>query len=109
MQLTSEVTDIAPAAYGRQIAFMSKRDGNWEVYVVNADGSGLKRLTNKPANEGLPAWSPDGKTLAYVSDQGGAWAVWVMSPNGSNQRKLFDIGGGGLPSAWHLERISWGP
>ena len=88
---------------------MTDRDGNWEVYLVNADGSGLKRLTNRMANDGLPAWSPDGKTIAFVSDLGGVWAVWAMDPDGSNPRRLFDMGGGGLASDWLHERISWGP
>ncbi len=106
-QLTLHTQDTAPAAYGDRIAFMSNRDGNWEIYVVKDDGSGLERLTNNTANDGLPTWSPDGETLAFVSDQGGVWAVWAMNPDGSNRRKLFDIGGGGLPVDWQHERISW--
>ncbi len=46
----------APAA-GR-IAFVSERDGNFEVYVMNADGSEQTRLTNNPADDGGLAWSP---------------------------------------------------
>ncbi len=107
-QLTEHAGDTAPAAYGSKIAFMSTRDGAWEIYVINIDGSGLKRLTNSMANDGLPTWSPDGKTLAFVSDQDGAWAVWAMSPDGSNRRKLFPIGGGGLAVDWWDEQISWG-
>jgi tetratricopeptide (TPR) repeat protein len=106
-QLTDRAEDTAPASHGSRIAFMSNRDGNWEVYIMNEDGSGLKRLTNNAANDGLPTWSPDGQTLAFVSNQGGAWAIWAMSPNGSNRRKLFDIGGGGLVFDWEHERISW--
>ena len=104
---------------GQQVAFMSRRDGNWEVYVVNLDGSGLRRLTRNPANDGLPAWSPDGKYLAFVSDRDGAWAVWVLPVRGGEPRKLFDIGGpldgrvtGAAPHethGWVEERISWGP
>jgi TolB protein len=108
-RLTDRSEDTAPAAHGNRIAFMSTRDGNWEVYIMNEDGSGLKRLTDNAANDGLPAWSPDGKTLAFVSNQGGAWAIWAMSPDGSNRRKLFDIGGGGLVFDWEHERISWAP
>ena len=106
-QLTDHPDDTAPAVYGNRIAFMSSHDGNWEIYIVNNDGSERKRLTNNAANDGLPTWSPDGKTLAFVSNQGGPWAIWVMSPDGSNRRKLFDIDGG-LPD-WQQERISWGP
>ncbi|NIV31251.1 MAG: hypothetical protein GWN58_17675, partial [Anaerolineae bacterium] len=67
---------------------MSARDGNWEVYAVNLDGSGLKRLTNNSANDGLPTWSPDGQSIAFVSNRSGAWAIWVMDRSGDNARKL---------------------
>ena len=43
---------------GRKIAFHSNRDGNFEIYVINADGRGLTNLTNNPANDGASAWSP---------------------------------------------------
>jgi tetratricopeptide (TPR) repeat protein len=106
-QLTEHSEDTAPAVYGSQIAFMSNHDGNWEIYIMGIDGTGVRRLTDNTANDGLPTWSPDGRTLAFVSNQGGPWAVWAMSPNGSNRRKLFDIGGEGLHSDWQQERISW--
>lgn len=108
-QLTKEQTDTAPAAFGDRVAFTSNREGNWEIYLVNLDGSGLKRLTDNAALDGLPTWSPDGQTIAFVSNQGGAWAVWAMSPDGSNRRRLFEIGGSGLASDWQHERISWAP
>jgi len=107
--LTDHPQDTAPAGYGSKIAFMSNRDGNWEIYLVNSDGSGLKRLTHNASNDGLPAWSPDGKTIAFVSDEGGTWALWTVSLEGANRRKLFDLGGSGLASDWQQERISWGP
>jgi TolB protein len=108
-RLTDRPEDTAPAAHGGQIAFMSTRDGNWEIYIMNQDGSDLARLTYNAANDGLPTWSPDGKTLAFASNQEGGWAIWAMSPDGSNRRKLFDIGGGGLVFDWEHERISWAP
>jgi TolB protein len=108
-QLTEDSQDTAPAVHADKIAFASNRDGNWEIYIMNNDGSELQRLTNNAADDGLPAWSPDGDAIAFVSNQGGAWAVWVMSPDGSNRRKLFPIGNGGLALDWLHERISWGP
>ncbi|MBN1993841.1 MAG: PD40 domain-containing protein [Anaerolineae bacterium] len=116
--VTDTDKDTAPALSpdGSKIAFMSNRDENWEIYLVNSDGSGLQRLTDDPANDGLPAWSPDGQVLAFVSDRGGAWAVWAMRPNGQDQRQLFSIEGSpdGLigtdvyaSRGWTEERISW--
>jgi Tol biopolymer transport system component len=96
---------------------MSQRDGNWEVYRVNLDGTGLTRLTNNGANDGLPAWSPDGSSIAFVSNRDGGWAVWAMNADGSNQRSLFKLPGSpdgiiaGEPSynsrGWGAEHIDW--
>jgi TolB protein len=108
-RLTEHADDTAPAASGDRVAFMSNRDGNWEVYIMGIDGSGVKRLTNDSAHDGLPTWSPDGKTIAFVSNRSGAWAIWAMNADGSGQRKLFDIGGGALAYEWQKERISWAP
>ncbi|HFD38795.1 MAG TPA: hypothetical protein ENJ31_02935, partial [Anaerolineae bacterium] len=110
-RLTTHQSDTAPAGHGTKVAFMSARDGNWEVYRVNMDGSGLKRLTQNNAQDGLPTWSPDGKSIAFVSNRGGVWAIWVMNADGSNQRKLFDLDGGYGSGKfdWTTERISWAP
>lgn len=51
-----------------KIAFASNRDGNWEIYVTNADGSGQKNLTNSPAWDIYPRWTPDGK-IVFFSDR----------------------------------------
>jgi Tol biopolymer transport system component len=117
-QLTQALTDIAPEGSpdGKQVAFMSLRSGNWDVYVVNTDGTGLTQLTTNGAQDGLPTWSPDGQTIAFASDRDGAWAIWAMNRDGSNQRKLFDTGGtiDGVVGidvrnsyGWTQERISW--
>ena len=110
-QLTRDPSDTAPVVYGNRIIFMSMRDGNWELYGMNLDGSGLQRLTFNSANDGLPDFSPDGQTVAFVSDEGGMWAIWAMNPDGSNRRKLFDLGGtfGGGEYDWTTEQISWAP
>jgi tetratricopeptide (TPR) repeat protein len=115
----TEETDPEASPDGQQVVFMSRRDGNWEVYVARLDGSNLRRLTWNPANDGLPVWSPDGRHIAFVTDRDGRWAVWVMRPDGSEQRRLFGIGGfldGQMQNAaphenhgWVEERISWAP
>jgi dipeptidyl aminopeptidase/acylaminoacyl peptidase len=65
-----------------KIAFMSDRDGNEEVYVMNPDGSGPVNLTNNPAIDLKPAWSPDGKRIAFASNRDGgdfnSFEIYVM-------------------------------
>jgi len=111
-QLTTDSSDMAPAAHGSKVAFMSIRDGNWEIYSINTDGSDLKRLTNNGVNDGLPTFSPNGQFIAFVSDEGGKWAIWAMNADGSGRHKLFDLNGGygsGEEYDWTTERISWAP
>jgi TolB protein len=76
---------------GREIAFRSDRDGNDEIYVVNADGTELRRLTHNSKSDGGPLWSPDGRRILFWrSSQGYGFRgdVWVMNADGSAQRNL---------------------
>lgn len=110
--LTNETADTAPAVHGKRVAFMSTRSGgNWEIYVINADGSGLRRLTDNGCNDGLPAWSPDGQYIAFLTDQDSRWGIGVMAADGSGRRRLFDIPStqGSIPPDWPSERLSWAP
>jgi len=71
-----------------RIAFISSRDGNWEIYVMNADGTDQHNLTNHPADDWEPAWSPDGTQIAFVSVRDGNHEIYVMDADGSNVRNL---------------------
>jgi TolB protein len=73
---------------GKQIAFMSARDGNPEIYVMNADGSNVRRLTNHPAGESSPTWSPSGSQIAFTSDRTGKAQIYVVNTDGSNFRRI---------------------
>ena len=120
-QITTDPSDKNPdvSPDGSQVAFMSQRDGNWEIYTSDLQGSNLKRLTSDPANDGLPVWSPDGLSIAFGSDRGGVWAIWVMNADGSNQRQMFALEGpldGHVRNeqdfasrGWTDENISWVP
>ena len=64
---------------GAKIAFNTSRDGNQEIYVMNADGSDPTNVTNAPDSaEGLADWSPDGRRLALYSDRPGNKDVFVV-------------------------------
>ncbi|MCH8294258.1 PD40 domain-containing protein [Candidatus Poribacteria bacterium] len=82
----------AQAPKQAQIAFVSYRDGNGEVYVMDAEGKNLRNLTNHPAQDGTawlgPAWSPDGEKIAFVSKRDGNYETYVMDADGKNPRNL---------------------
>jgi Tol biopolymer transport system component len=85
--------DTAPAwsPDGSRVAFMADKDstGDWEVYVINVDGSGLKNLTSSPTTMDLiPTWLPDGKHLAFRSNRGGVWGLWIMNDDGSGAVRI---------------------
>ena len=74
---------------GSQIAFMSNRDGNSDLYVVNTDGTGeVRRLTNHPAIDVSPTWSPNGQQIAFTSDRTGAPQIYVVGADGTGLRRL---------------------
>ena len=77
-----------------QIAFVSRRDGNPEIYVMDADGKNPRRLTNNRADDWFPSWSPDGRRIAFISERDGhpdrnpGWftsEIYVMDADGGNQ------------------------
>ena len=70
------------------IAFTSERDGNSEIYTMNADGSDPQRLTDDPAYDAWPTWSPDGAQIAFCSDRSGNPDIYIMDADGSNLRQL---------------------
>ena len=73
---------------GGRIAFESDRSGNWDIWVMNADGSGLTNLSRSPEDEVYPAWSPDGKKIAFTSKRSGNLDVWVMNSDGTGPVNL---------------------
>ena len=90
-----------------RIAFVSTRDGNAEIYVMDADGGNPQRLTNNRHVDSSPSWSPDGKRIAFVSDRDGhvnirGWSnyeIYVMDADGRNQQNVTnDPSNDGSPS-----------
>jgi Tol biopolymer transport system component len=87
-----------------KIAFVSERDGNEEIYVMNADGSNVQRLTfdpvGSPKSDVNPAWSPDGTRIAFVSNRNGNYEIYVMNADGSNQQRLTSSSHSDLNPTW---------
>ena len=76
-----------PAGVG-QIAFVSNRDGNDEIYVMNPDSSNQRRLTNTAGEDWHPAWSPDGNRILFQCMSGGTFNVCVVNADGSGYTQI---------------------
>lgn len=85
------------------LAFSSNRDGNNEIYISRANGTGVRRLTNSPGIDVSPSWSPDGSRIAFASDRTGLPAVYIMGGDGSDQHRLTT-----LPGTYE-DSPSWSP
>lgn len=88
---------------GERLAFYSNRAGSFDLYVVNADGSELIRITDDPrADDQFPSWSPDGKRLAFQSNRASDGDIFLIRPDGTDLERLTRDGGRGTP-AWAPE------
>jgi Tol biopolymer transport system component len=87
---------------GEWIAFASVRDAlYWEIYVMQADGSNVQRLTWwEDASDLSPSWSPDGTRLAFASKRDGNWEIYVMDRDGANLVRLTNHPADDTDPAW---------
>jgi TolB protein len=87
---------------GTRIAFTSNRDGNPEIYVVNRDGSGVRRITSHPAIDITPTWSPAGNEIAFTSDRSGKPQIYIVSADGLGSPRRISVEG-------YADRATWAP
>ena len=101
-QITKSAGDDRSGAWspdGKRLVFDSTRDGNTELYLIDADGSNSVRLTDSPSAEWAASWSPDGTKIAYTSDETAIAEIWVMGVGGGDRTQLtFDPDGALWPS-----------
>ena len=103
--------DASFSADGKQIAFTSNRNGNSDIYVMNADGTGLRRVTTHAAKEFKPTWSPDGKQLAFISMRSGAGEVYRVKstvPYGNAVKLAAAYKDSSGDSHWYVD-VEWHP
>ena len=85
-----------PGASGK-IAYTSEQSGNYEIDLMNGDGSGRTTLASRAIE---PAWSPDGSKIAFASDRDGNFQIYVMNADGSGQTRLTKNNGVDTSPAW---------
>jgi Tol biopolymer transport system component len=99
---TSRNMPLLAAFHPARIAFMSNRDGNWEIYIMDRDGNNLQNLTNSPARDGLPIHEAGQNKLVFASDQGGdELDVFTMNLDGSDVTNVTAMSSSNeIPIAW---------
>ena len=93
-------TEEAVASLTGRIAFVSDRDGDPEIYVVNAGGSGATRLTESPGGDYAPSWSPDGTQIAFYSERDGNAEIYIMNADGSELTRLTNHTANDYDPSW---------
>ena len=98
----SGVTTSAKAPTTAKIVFTSNRNGNWDTWTMNPDGSDPKNLTRDAAADFSPVWSPTGEQILFVSFREGGESLYLMDADGGNIRRVLDN--------WHSRSsATWSP
>lgn len=71
-----------------QIVFDMLNGNNWDIFIINEDGRGMRNLTQHPSNDIEPCYSPANGKIAFSSIRDGNWEIYVMDINGKNLQRL---------------------
>lgn len=91
LMLLEVIIVFGEAPTTQKILFSSTRDGNWEIYMMNPDGSNQVNLTQRPSDDFEATWSPTGEQILFVSNRDGKNVrdLYLMDPDGSNVKRVF--------------------
>lgn len=89
--------------YKGRIVFSSSKDGSPEIYLMNTDGSGRRKITKSYGIDISPVFSPDGSKIAFVSDRGGTPQIYMMDVAGRNLKRLTFTGNYNQSPTWSLD------
>ena len=79
------------APHGKKIVFESNRVGNWQVYLMNTDGSMQEILTTKESNNRRPSWHPSGELILFESDRSGKFELYTINVKSLKIQQLTNI------------------
>jgi len=102
--MPSTPTQAAFPGLNGKIAFQSNRDGNYEIYTMNADGTNQINLTSNPGLDGNADWSADGKKIAFISDRDGDFEIYTMNADGSGLIQVTNNSTSDYTPTWSPDR-----
>src|SRR5262245_55739764 len=89
-----------------ELAFISNRDGNWEIYILDAEGK-ARNISVDPADDYFPSWAFDGQQINFVSDRTGELGPTQIKPDGTGARSLTILSA--ITTLFFENRLDWDP